>query len=98
MRELPKINVNLGAGLSRDSRRQITLHIDEGTIVGEVLKILAEDYGLEFKPCIKVPGLPDLTSNLTILLNGRNVLYLEGEATLISDGDRLDILASLVGG
>jgi len=69
--------------------------VDAAT-VRDALDQLAEQLGDE----VRTKLLPDgeLTTELAILLNGRNIRFLEGLETPLNSGDRLAIVPMVGGG
>ena len=97
MRALASVHVTFGLGLDVP-RKEILLEMDRGMQVGELLLRLEKEYGIKSALRLKVPGHGDLTSPFMVLLNGRNIFHFKGKETPLNDGDRVQILAMLVGG
>lgn len=66
--------------------------------IHELLIRLKKEHGLKSVLSMKVPGYGDLNSQFMVLVNGKNIFHLKGEETPLNDGDRVQILAMLVGG
>ena len=81
-------------GLTRQAAGLVQLEL-EGATVADVLQRLVASY-------------PDLRSHvfdgsrlrpdICILINGRNIRYLAGEATLLDDADTITIFRQVAGG
>jgi molybdopterin synthase sulfur carrier subunit len=65
----------------------------EGTTVGDVLKPLAEEYGMDL-----FEGDGELREQLSIMRNGKDVVHLDGRRTTLSDGDTLSVFPPVAGG
>ncbi|ADD09347.1 ubiquitin-like small modifier protein 1 [Candidatus Aciduliprofundum boonei] len=64
--------------------------IIEGDNVGDVLKVLYEEYGEEFEKELKERSM--------ILVNGKNIEHLEGLKTKVSEEDTISIFPPAGGG
>lgn len=64
--------------------------IIEGDNVGDVLKVLYEEYGEEFEKELKERSM--------ILVNGKNIEHLEGLKTRVSEEDTISIFPPAGGG
>ncbi len=64
--------------------------IIEGYNVGDVLKVLYEEYGEEFEKELKERSM--------ILVNGKNIEHLEGLKTKVSEEDTISIFPPAGGG
>ncbi|MGI6034986.1 MAG: MoaD/ThiS family protein [Limnochordia bacterium] len=81
-------------GLTRRAAGLAHLEL-EGATVADVLQRLLASY-----PDLR-PHLLDgdcLRPDICILVNGRNIKYLEGEATLLDDADTITIFRQVAGG
>lgn len=67
----------------------------DGT-VGEVLRLLAAEHPALAEKLWDAAGRP--MDYVTVLLNGRSVAYLQGEATPVSESDTLSLFPPVGGG
>jgi molybdopterin synthase sulfur carrier subunit len=82
----------------REAVGQKTLEreFEDGSTVGDVLSTLETEYeGMEGQ-LLDEEG--ELQPNLNILKNGREVLHMEGPATVMEDGDTLSVFPPVAGG
>jgi len=75
-----------------------TLDVMDGTTVGELLKILAERYGREFRDYVFEDKAETPRDHLQFLLDGKSVTIFEGVKTKLYDGCRLAIVPPVGGG
>lgn len=86
------------------SLREITGKKDEvfslnnGLLVEDLIKILIDKYGPEFKYYIYDEEKKSLKQDIQFLINGRNVFTLNGLKTKLKDGDQIAILPPVGGG
>lgn len=95
---MPKISVHIGAGLKGRAPSSLVLNVDEASSIQDLLAILRNEYALETSPRVEVPGIESFNANMLVLLNGRNIIYYDGFATKLSEGDQINFLVLLVGG
>jgi len=77
-------------------QKTLEYEFEDGSTVGDVLSTLESEYGgLEGK-LLDQEG--ELQPNLNILKNGREVLHMEGPATVMEDGDKLSVFPPVAGG
>ncbi|WP_338740299.1 ubiquitin-like small modifier protein 1 [Haloplanus salilacus] len=82
----------------REAVGQKTLEreFEDGATVGDVLSTLETEYvGMEGQ---LLDDEGELQPNLNILKNGREVLHMEGPATVMEDGDTLSVFPPVAGG
>ncbi len=71
--------------------------IKSGTSVGDVLVKVCGRFGTEFRgQVLDERGQPN--ENVKILLNGQNIVFLQGTATKLKDGDVIAIFPPVGGG
>ena len=80
-----------------DGRRQ-TLSIPEGSCVKDLLDVLISRYGRPLADRLYQPGSEELRSDIHLFLNGRNICFQKGLATLLKDGNELLFIPSAGGG
>jgi len=78
-------------------KREEELEVNNDATVGNLLKLLEEEHGLEFKAYIRNKW-GEFTGNLQYLLNGKNVTTLQGFNTKLKEGDTLAIIPPVGGG
>jgi molybdopterin synthase sulfur carrier subunit len=94
-----KITVKFFASLREISgKKEEVINLDDGSLVKDLVKILIDKYGPEFKYYVYDEGKDSLKQDIQFLLNGRNVLTLDGLKTRLQDGDQIAILPPVGGG
>jgi molybdopterin synthase sulfur carrier subunit len=94
-----KITVKFFASLREISgRKEEVINLDDGSLVKDLIKILSDKYGPEFKYYVYDEEKDSLKQDIQFLLNGRNVLTLNGLKTRLQDGDQIAILPPVGGG
>jgi molybdopterin synthase sulfur carrier subunit len=93
-----KIEVRLFANLREFAKTKAAVEdIKSGTSVGDVLVKICERFGTEFRgQVLDERGQPN--ENIKILLNGHNIVFLQGAATKLKDGDVIAIFPPVGGG
>ncbi|MEM2896006.1 MAG: ubiquitin-like small modifier protein 1 [Candidatus Bathyarchaeia archaeon] len=79
-------------------KRDEVFNLDEGLLVKDLVKILIDKYGSEFKYYVYDENKGSLKQDIQFLINGRNVLTLDGLKTRLKDGDQIAILPPVGGG
>ena len=97
-RRLVKLNITIGGHLGSRNKQQETLEIAEGATVGDVIKELLERSLIQFKEDNNEKDIEKLFKNIMILVNGKNIRYLDGMFTVISENDTVVILKAMGGG
>jgi len=93
-----KIEVRLFANLRELAKTKATIEdIKSGTSVGDVLQKICERFGVKFREQI-LDKLGQPNENIKILLNGQNIVFLQGPATKLKDGDVIAIFPPVGGG
>jgi len=92
------VEVRLFANLRELAKTKAVVEdVKIGTSVGDVLQKICERFGTKF--CGQVldrHGQPN--ENVKILLNGHNIVFLNGTATKLKDGDVIAIFPPVGGG
>ncbi len=70
----------------------------EGKTVKDVISQFLEDYGDKLDPQILSKNKKKLDSQILILVNGRNIKYLDKYKTKLKEGDALHLSVPLAGG
>jgi molybdopterin synthase sulfur carrier subunit len=79
------------------SREQV-VSLPEASRVCDLLNDLEGEYGKPFAEILYENENRQLRSGLHLLLNGRNVVFLDGTDTRLKDGDELFFLSPVSGG
>jgi molybdopterin synthase sulfur carrier subunit len=93
-----KIEVRLFANLRELTKtKTVVENIKSGTSVGDILQKICERLGAKFREqVLDERGGPN--ENVKILLNGQNIVFLQGVATKLKDGDVIAIFPPVGGG
>lgn len=75
---------------------QIQIKIRKGTTVSDLLTALSENLGKQFSSLVNERRI--LQNNVTVMVNGENIVVRNGLATSIQEGDVIVILTALAGG
>ncbi len=73
--------------------KSIARDVPPGTPVGDVLSGLAEEY-----PELDLYEEGELRGYINVMVNGRNIMHDDGEATQLSPGDEISIFPPVEGG
>ena len=74
------------------------LELKDDASVGDLLFLLAEKHGENFKKAIYEPSGRDLKSNFILTVNGLLLNQLNGIETKLKDGDRVALMPIVSGG
>ncbi len=77
-------------------KKRLNLDLPDIDHVGELLNYLIENYGIELKKIFYEKG--EFKGDITILINGKNIRFLDGVETEINDSDIISIILPLCGG
>jgi molybdopterin synthase sulfur carrier subunit len=93
-----KIEVRLFANLREFAKTKAVVEdIKSGTSVGDVLQKICERFGARFREqVLNKRGQPN--ENVKVLLNGHNIVFLQGATTKLRDGDVIAIFPPVGGG
>ncbi|MGE5542742.1 MAG: MoaD/ThiS family protein [Bacillota bacterium] len=78
--------------------REHTVVLSEGSSVADLLDALERRYGPGFAEAVYDPGTRETGSKAQVLVNGRNIAFLEGRRTRLADGDDVFFLSPVSGG
>ncbi|MEM1654804.1 MAG: MoaD/ThiS family protein [Nitrososphaerota archaeon] len=70
------------------------LELPEGSTIEDLLKKLEEQYGSR----LDISRLVGENSNVKVLVNGREITYLDGLRTKLRDGDSVAFIPPVAGG
>lgn len=73
--------------------KSLSREISPGTPVGEVLEALMEEY-----PELDLYDDGELRGYINVMVNGRNIMHEDGEATRLEPGDEISIFPPVEGG
>lgn len=76
--------------------RTVDRTFEDGTAVGEVLRTLESEHAGLAGELLDDEG--EIRPQLSVMLNGRDVVHEEGTETVIEDGDRLSVFPPVAGG
>ena len=93
-----KVEVRLFANLRElAGQRAVVEDVSSGASVGEVLQKICERFGAKFREqVLDKRGQPN--ENIKVLLNRHNIVFLNGTATKLKDGDVIAIFPRVGGG
>lgn len=77
--------------------RDEKVRVDEGSTVGDLLSALSTRYGGDFERYI-YSGVKRKGLKIVFLLDGRNILQLQGLATKLADGCTITMMPPVAGG
>ena len=83
--------------LMYDGREQ-AIALPPGSTLHDLLEVLAGKYGEVFVRRIYQAGNKELRKDLWLLVNGRDIVFLNGLKTGLHDEDRISLLPLLAGG
>ncbi|HIE15218.1 TPA: MoaD family protein [Candidatus Bathyarchaeota archaeon] len=93
-----KVQVKAFARIKDVLGSEVELEIHEDMTVGDLLNELIKKYGDAFKRQIFNPETGKLQSYVRILLNGRDIDFLNGLETRLNNGDVLALFPPIAGG
>lgn len=79
-------------------KREETVEVDDGSTVRTLLDRLAEEYGAKFQEYLFDPGSTKPRGYLQFLVDGRNIVLMQGLDTVLKEGNSLAILPPVGGG
>ncbi len=79
-------------------QREIEASIEDGSTIRDLLLWMKQQWGEQLSPHLFHPGSEQVLPHIRLLLNGRDIQFLDGEETVLRDGDELSILPMLTGG
>ncbi|MBC7130874.1 MoaD family protein [Candidatus Bathyarchaeota archaeon] len=79
------------------SGKEDEVDLPEGACLADLLTLLADKYGENFRKAVYEPGGADVTPNFMVLVNGYLINQLNGVKTKLKHGDHV-VLTSVVSG
>ena len=77
---------------------EIVFPVEEGTMLEETLEKLVETYGRELESNLFNPDDRSLLQHVRLMVNGRDIVFLNGLQTILKEGDEILILPPVAGG
>ena len=79
-------------------QREFEVSLHEGTTVKNLLAWMIERWGDKLSPHLFQPESDRVLPHIRLLVNGRDIQFLNGADTVLHDGDEFSILPILTGG
>jgi molybdopterin synthase sulfur carrier subunit len=79
-------------------QRELEVSIQEGSTVRDLLSWMVEQWGDGLSPHCFSQGSDQLLPHIRLLVNGQDIQFLNGAATILRDGDEVTLLPMLTGG
>ena len=79
-------------------RGELTITLPSGSTLKDLLAELVERYGPALARRLYEADSLELRKDLRLLLNGREITFLNGLATALKNGDHLSLIPPLAGG
>jgi molybdopterin synthase sulfur carrier subunit len=79
-------------------QREFEVSIQEGSTVKDLLSWMIQTWGDKLSPHLFHPGSDRLLPQIRLLVNGRDIQFLNGLETVLHDGDEFSMLPILTGG
>ena len=95
------INVKLRTILSFKKiigKGEVDIPFEEGTTLEKALDIMVETYGGELETNLFDPDGRTLLQHIRLMVNGRDIAFLNGLETVLQEGDEILILPPVAGG
>jgi molybdopterin synthase sulfur carrier subunit len=77
---------------------EIELPVAEGSTLGQLITTLVNKYGNDLASHLYEPNSKNLRSYIRLMVNGRDIAFLEGIETVLRNGDEVLILPPVSGG
>jgi len=77
---------------------EIELSFPEGSTLGQLIKALVNRWGDDLASQLYEPNSENLRSYIRLMVNGRDIAFLEGMETVLRNGDEVLILPPVSGG
>ena len=79
-------------------QRVFEVSIPEGSTVNDLLSWMVQTWGEKLSPHLFHPGSDRLLPHLRLMVNGRDIQFLNGVETVLHNGDEFSMLPLLTGG
>ena len=79
-------------------RRELELSVPKGSTVGALLALMIETWGEELSSFLFEPESGQLRPHIRLMVNGRDVGFLNGMETVLREEDEILILPPVAGG
>jgi len=79
-------------------RREFEVSIQEGSTVKDLISWMVQTWGEKLSPHLFQPGSDRLVPHIRLMVNGRDIQFLNGVETVLQDGDEFTMLPILTGG
>lgn len=77
---------------------EIEFSFPEGSTLGQLIETLVNRYGDDLASQLYVPNSRNLRSYIRLMVNGRDIAFLNGMETVLRNGDEVLILPPVSGG
>ena len=77
---------------------KFTVMVPERTRFDELIKLLDREHDHRLAPYILEKDSEELSPHIMFMINGRNIRFLDGERTILTNGDLVTILMPAGGG
>jgi sulfur-carrier protein len=77
---------------------EIELSFPEGSTLGQLITTLVDRYGDDLASHLYEPNSKNLRPYIRLMVNGRDIAFLEGMETVLRNGDEVLILPPVSGG
>ncbi|TEB04447.1 ThiS family protein [Pelotomaculum schinkii] len=77
---------------------KIALQIHDSATLKELVDLLVDNYGEKFSDLVINPDTGEPYKYFRLVLNGRDIIFLNGMKTTLSDGDEFLIIPPIGGG
>ena len=79
-------------------KREINISVREKATLGEMLDEMVLSWGQDLSTRLFDPKSNEVLPHIHIMINGQDFMFLNGTATVLSDGDEIIIAPSVFGG
>lgn len=79
-------------------QREFEVSIQEGSTVKDLISWMIQTWGDKLSPHLLQPGSDQLLPHIRLMVNGRDIQFLDGLKTVLCEGDEFSILPILTGG
>ena len=79
-------------------QREIEISVPEQSNLSDVLSHMVETWGEKLSSRLFEPGTDQVSSHIRLMVNGRDMAFLNGMETVIQDGDEIFLFPPAFGG